>query len=507
MSVKKIKSALISVFYKDGLDDIVKTLSENNVKIYSTGGTYNFITDLGIKAEKVEDLTTYPSILGGRVKTLHPLVFGGILARRDNDTDLDQMKQYGIPEIDMVVVDLYPFEETVKNTTDNQAIIEKIDIGGISLIRAAAKNYKDVLIVSNRNQYAKVNAMLREKDCYTTETERRNFAAEAFMTSSGYDTQIFKYFNRTENISTFRESCDNVYPLRYGENPHQKGVFFGDPAEMFDKLHGKELSYNNLLDVDAAVGLIDEFSETTVAIIKHNNACGVASRETILQAWTDALACDPVSAFGGVIAANACIDETVAEEINKLFFEIILAPDYTEKALEILEQKKNRIILRRKNFDKVSYTFKSVLNGVLWQDRDNITEGKDDMKPVTPVAPTDKQLEDLIFANIIVKHSKSNSIVLAKNKQLCASGIGQTSRVDSLKQAIAKAKNFGFDLNGAVMSSDAYFPFSDCVEIAYKEGIMAVVQPGGSIRDKDSIDFCTANGMAMVFTGVRHFKH
>ncbi|MBO7522566.1 MAG: bifunctional phosphoribosylaminoimidazolecarboxamide formyltransferase/IMP cyclohydrolase PurH, partial [Bacteroidales bacterium] len=288
---------------------------------------------------------------------------------------------------------------------------------------------------------------------------------------------------------------------------HQKGVFFGDPAEMFDKLHGKELSYNNLLDVDAAVGLIDEFSETTVAIIKHNNACGVASRGTILQAWTDALACDPVSAFGGVIAANACIDETVAEEINKLFFEIILAPDYTEKALEILEQKKNRIILRRKNFDKVSYTFKSVLNGVLWQDRDNITEGKDDMKPVTPVAPTDKQLEDLIFANIIVKHSKSNSIVLAKNKQLCASGIGQTSRVDSLKQAIAKAKNFGFDLNGAVMSSDAYFPFSDCVEIAYKEGIMAVVQPGGSIRDKDSIDFCSANGMAMVFTGVRHFKH
>lgn len=507
MSDKKIKSALISVFYKDGLDDIVKTLAANDVKIYSTGGTYSFITDLGIKAEKVEDLTTYPSILGGRVKTLHPLVFGGILARRDNATDLEQMGQYGIPEIDMVVVDLYPFEETVKNTTDNQAIIEKIDIGGISLIRAAAKNYKDVLIVSNRSQYSKVNALLTEKGCSTSEEDRWQFAAEAFMTSSGYDTQIFKYFNRTADVATFRESQDFVYPLRYGENPHQKGVYFGNPDDMFDKLHGKELSYNNLLDVDAAVGLIDEFSETTVAIIKHNNACGVASRPTIMQAWTDALACDPVSAFGGVIAANACIDEAVAEEINKLFFEIIMAPEYTEKALEILEQKKNRIILRRKDFEKPTYTFKSVLNGVLWQERDNSTECKEDMKPVTPVVPTDKQIEDLIFANILVKHSKSNSIVLAKNKQLCASGIGQTSRVDSLKQAIAKAKSFGFDLNGAVMSSDAYFPFSDCVEIAHKEGIMAVVQPGGSIRDKDSIDYCLANGMAMVFTGVRHFKH
>lgn len=507
MSDIKIKSALISVFYKDGLDEIVKNLASLGVKIYSTGGTYDFIKGLGVTAEKVEDLTSYPSILGGRVKTLHPLVFGGILARRENAKDLEQMKEYGIPEIDLVIVDLYPFEETVRNSTDHQAIIEKIDIGGISLIRAAAKNYKDVLIVSNRAQYGRLNALLNEKQGFTSETDRKTYAAEAFMTSSGYDTQIFKYFNQQENIPVFREGVDTVYPLRYGENPHQKGVFYGDPDKLFDKLHGKELSYNNLLDVDAAVGLIDEFDETTVVIIKHNNACGVASRDTILEAYKSALACDPVSAFGGVIITNTEVNDEVAEEINKLFFEIIIAPGYTEGALAMLETKKNRIILRRKEHQKSNYSFRSVLNGVLWQERDNSTEAIADMRPVTPKVPNSSQVEDLVFANIIVKHSKSNAIVLAKNRQLCASGIGQTSRVDSLKQAIAKAKSFGMDLDGAVMASDAYFPFGDSVEIAHKAGIKAVVQPGGSVRDSESIDYCANNGLAMVFTGIRHFKH
>lgn len=507
MNNKQIKSALISVFYKDGLDEIVKTLAANGVKIFSTGGTYSFITDLGIAAEKVEDLTSYPSILGGRVKTLHPLVFGGILGRRDNATDIDQMKQYGIPEIDLVIVDLYPFEETVKNSTDNQAIIEKIDIGGISLIRAAAKNYKDVLIVSNRSQYEKVNTLLSENGCITSEEDRRTFAAEAFLTSSGYDSHIFNYFNREAGICAFREATDTIYPLRYGENPHQQAVFFGNPDDMFDKLWGKELSYNNLLDIDSAVRLIDEFNETTVVIIKHTNACGVASRQTILEAWNAALACDPVSAFGGVIIANAAIDEATATEIDKLFFEIIIAPDFSEKALSILEQKKNRRILRRKTTGQSGYMFKSVLNGILWQETDKNAEVKADMKAVTPAIPTNKQFDDLSFANIIVKHSKSNAIVLAKDKQLCASGIGQTSRVDSLKQAIAKAQSFGFDLNGAVMASDAYFPFADCVQIANEAGINAIVQPGGSVRDQDSIDYCTQNDVAMVFTGIRHFKH
>lgn len=507
MSDKKIKSALISVFYKDGLDDIVKLLAKLNVKIYSTGGTYDFIEGLGIKAEKVEDLTSYPSILGGRVKTLHPLVFGGILGRRDNEKDIEQMKEYGIPEIDMVIVDLYPFEETVKNNAEHQAIIEKIDIGGISLIRAAAKNYKDVLIVSNKDQYPKILDLLKSKGGSTSEEDRKLFAAEAFMTSSGYDTHIFNYFNGEAGIVAFRESIDSVYPLRYGENPHQKGVFFGNPDELFDKLHGKELSYNNLLDVDAAVSLIDEFEETTVVIIKHNNACGVASRDDITEAWKSALACDPVSAFGGVIITNAKINEEAAEEIDKLFFEIIIAPEYAEGALTTLERKKNRIILRRKESPKSNVMFRSLLDGVLWQERDRSSEQIFDMSPVTPKVPNNSQVEDLVFANIIVKHSKSNAIVLAKDKQLCASGIGQTSRVDALKQAIAKAQSFGFELEGAVMASDAYFPFPDCVEIAHKAGIKAVVQPGGSVRDNESIEYCTNNGMAMVFTGVRHFKH
>lgn len=507
MSSKTIRSALISVYYKDGLEDIVRKLDELKVRIFSTGGTYSFISELGIKAEKVEDLTTYPSILGGRVKTLHPNVFGGILARRDNKEDLGQLAQYKIPEIDLVVVDLYPFEETVRTTTSEEDIIEKIDIGGISLIRAAAKNHNDVLIISGREQYADLLKILSERNGITTADERRLFAAKAFMTSSHYDTAIFKYFNRKENLPVFRESVNDSYPLRYGENPHQKGIFFGNPDNYFNKLHGKELSYNNLLDLDAAVSLIDEFKEATFVIIKHNNACGVATRSNLQDAWKDALACDPVSAYGGVIATNRNIDETVAVEIDRLFFEIIIAPGLSEAAISILTQKKNRIILVRKETESAKFSFRSLLNGVLWQEKDLSTQTEADMKLVTDRKPSAKELEDLVFANIIVKHSKSNAIVLAKNRQLCASGIGQTSRVDSLRQAVEKAGTFGFDLKGAVMASDAFFPFPDCVEIAHKAGIVAVVQPGGSVRDQDSVNYCKANGMTMVVTGIRHFKH
>jgi phosphoribosylaminoimidazolecarboxamide formyltransferase/IMP cyclohydrolase len=507
MSEKKIRSALISVFYKEGLDDIVRTLHKLKVKIYSTGGTFSFLKDLGIPAEKVEDLTTYPSILGGRVKTLHPSVFGGILARRENQEDMEQVARYGIPEIDLVIVDLYPFEQTVKSVTDENEIIEKIDIGGISLIRAAAKNYNDVLVVSGREQYPSLLSLLKEKNGVTDLQQRRYYAAEAFKTSSNYDTAIFRYFNREAGIPVFRESINESYPLRYGENPHQKGLFFGDPGQLFDKLHGKEISYNNFLDIESALNLIDEFSETTAVIIKHNNACGVASRNNITEAWKAALACDPVSAYGGVIVTNVTIDETAATEIDRIFFEIIIAPGYSDKALDILEQKKNRIILHRKESPKSRHTFRSLLNGVLWQERDNSTETGKEMKPVTDRLPEPSEIEDLVFANIIVKHSKSNAIVLARNRQLCASGIGQTSRVDSLKQAIEKAKSFGFDLKGAVMASDAFFPFADCVEIAHKAGITAIVEPGGSVRDKESIDYCSSNGVAMVFTGIRHFKH
>jgi phosphoribosylaminoimidazolecarboxamide formyltransferase / IMP cyclohydrolase len=507
MSEKRIRSALISVFYKDGLDDIVRMLHSLDIKIFSTGGTFSFINELGIPAEKVEDLTTYPSILGGRVKTLHPSVFGGILARREVAEDLEQLEKYRIPEIDLVIVDLYPFEETLKTVTDNDAIIEKIDIGGISLIRAAAKNYNDVLIISGREQYPGLLAILNESKGFTTLGERRHYAARAFQTSSHYDTAIFRYFNRNEGIQAFRESIDTSYPLRYGENPHQKGVFFGDPNLVFDKLHGKEISYNNLLDLDAALSLIDEFDSTTFVIIKHNNACGVASRENAVTAWKDALACDPVSAFGGVIVTNVAVDESAAAEIDKIFFEIIIAPDYSPSALEILKQKKNRIILRRKGKGRDEYTFRSLLGGVLWQQRDNSTESANEMKSVTKRIPRPEELDDLVFANIIVKHSKSNAIVIAKNRQLCASGIGQTSRVDAMKQAIEKAGAFGFDLKGAVMASDAYFPFADSVEIAHKAGITAIVEPGGSVRDQDSIDYCSSNDVAMVFTGIRHFKH
>ncbi|MGE5420590.1 MAG: bifunctional phosphoribosylaminoimidazolecarboxamide formyltransferase/IMP cyclohydrolase [Chloroflexota bacterium] len=507
MSDKRIQSALISVFYKDGLEEIVRLLDKMGVRIFSTGGTYNFITELGIKAEKVEDLTSYPSILGGRVKTLHPSVFGGILARRENQGDLKQLKDYKIPEIDLVIVDLYPFEETLKSTENEADIIEKIDIGGISLIRAAAKNHNDVIIVSGREQYPAFINLLREKNGVTSMEDRRLYAAMAFMTSSHYDAAIFNYFNRKAQLPVFRESINQSYPLRYGENPHQKGVFFGDPDKIFDKLHGREISYNNLLDLDSAINLIDEFSGTTYVIIKHNNACGAASRTTAIDAWKDALACDPVSAFGGIIATNVPVDDAVATEIDKIFFEIIVAPGYSPEALEILRQKKNRIILVRKPFTPDKHVYRSLLNGVLWQDRDMSTEKAGLMKPVTERTPSAQEIDDLIFANIIVKHSKSNAIVLAKNRQLCASGIGQTSRVDALKQAVEKAKSFGFDLNGAVMASDAYFPFADSVELAHKAGITAVVQPGGSVRDADSVNYCSANGIAMVFTGIRHFKH
>jgi phosphoribosylaminoimidazolecarboxamide formyltransferase/IMP cyclohydrolase len=507
MSNKKINSALISVYCKDGLADIVTRLRDLGVKIFSTGGTYSFIKDLGIPVESVENLTTYPSILGGRVKTLHPSVFGGILARRENIEDKEQLSKYNIPEIDLVIVDLYPFEDTVAHVTDEDEIIEKIDIGGISLIRAGAKNYNDVLIVSGRDQYSALLNLLNKGKGQTSLEERRHFGAEAFKTTSHYDTTIFDYFNREAKIPVFRKSINVSAGLRYGENPHQKGIFFGHPEEIFDKLHGKEISYNNLLDIDAAVNLIDEFTETTIAIIKHNNACGVASRDNLPDAWKDSLACDPVSAFGGIIITNAAIDEITAKEIDKIFFEVIIAPEYSEKTLEILKQKKNRIILAKKTGLKTYSGFRSLLNGVLWQENDNSMESVAEMKPVTIRIPEPGEFEDLVFANIIVKHSKSNAIVLAKNKQLCASGIGQTSRVDALKQAIEKAHSFGFDLTGSVMASDAFFPFADSVEIAHKAGVSAIVQPGGSVKDQESIDYCSRNGVAMVFTGIRHFKH
>jgi phosphoribosylaminoimidazolecarboxamide formyltransferase/IMP cyclohydrolase len=507
MSEKRIRSALISVYYKEGLDEIVRLLHELDVAIWSTGGTFSFITGLGIPASKVEELTTYPSILGGRVKTLHPSVFGGILARREMPEDIGQLKEYNIPEIDLVIVDLYPFINSVDSGASDEEIIEKIDIGGISLIRAAGKNYKDVLIVSDRSQYPALIDMLTNRKGCSSLSERHHFAAMAFMISSNYDTAIFKYFNREEGINVFRESINESYPLRYGENPHQKGVFYGNTEKLFDKLHGKEISYNNLLDIESALGLIDEFSETTVVIIKHNNACGVASRDDLKEAWGLALACDPVSAFGGVIVTNVTVDEDAAAEIDRIFFEIIIAPGFTEKAFDILCQKKNRIILKRNDVIRPVVGFRSLLNGVLWQERDNSTENEDVMKPVTVRKPESSEIRDLVFANKIVKHSKSNAIVLARDAQLCASGIGQTSRVDALKQAIEKAGVFGLDLKGSVMASDAFFPFPDCVEIAHRAGITAVVEPGGSVRDQESVDYCSANGIAMVFTGVRHFKH
>jgi len=505
-TLKKIKNALISVYYKDGLEDVLKKLDELGINIFSTGGTYKFIKDKGFDARTVESVTSYPSILGGRVKTLHPKVFGGILARREQADDRQQVEEYEIPLFDLVIVDLYPFEETIKNTTDKTEIIEKIDIGGISLIRAAAKNFNDVLVVPSSTMYSELIELLDKNNGSTDVDDRRYFAAQAFNISSHYDTLIFNWMNPC-SIQTFKQSFMQPHELRYGENPHQKGIFYGNLEEVFEQLHGKAISYNNLLDLDAAIHLISDFNETTFAVIKHNNACGLASRENLTEAWKDALAGDPVSAFGGVLVSNKTIDEETAAEINKIFFEIIIAPGYDEKALEILKTKKNRIILKKKTYRFPGFQYRSLLNGVLTQDKDLVTETPEDLKTVTKKSPTEREVEDLLFANKIVKHTKSNTIVLAKNKQLVGSGTGQTSRVDALKQAIDKARAFELELEGAVMASDAFFPFADSVEIAGNAGINAVVQPGGSIRDADSVNYCDEHDMSMVFTGRRHFKH
>ncbi|CAN5483192.1 bifunctional phosphoribosylaminoimidazolecarboxamide formyltransferase/IMP cyclohydrolase [soil metagenome] len=504
---KKIKNALISVYYKDNLEPVIHQLNALGVTIFSTGGTQEFIEKLGVAVTPVESLTSYPSILGGRVKTLHPKIFGGILSRRELQSDIDQLEEYEIPEIDLVIVDLYPFEETVKSGAAEQAIIEKIDIGGISLIRAAAKNFKDVVIVSSKNDYTYVHdTILVAQKGESTLENRRQLAANAFNISSHYDTAIFNYFNG-DNTTAFKQSIQEAQVLRYGENPHQKGVFYGNLEEMFTKWNGKELSYNNLLDVDAAVSLISEFTDTTFAILKHNNACGIASRPKLVDAYLAALAGDPTSAFGGVLITNKEIDLATAEEIHKLFCEVIIAPAYDVKAIELLKSKPNRIILQQKKVALAAKSFRTLLNGVIEQDKDSKTETKTDMQTVTKTSPSADELRDLEFANKIVKHTKSNTIVLAKNSQLLASGVGQTSRVDALQQAIVKANNYGFDLKGSVMASDAFFPFPDCVEIANKAGVTAVVQPGGSIKDKDSIAYCDANGVSMVMTGTRHFKH
>lgn len=509
MSEIKIKSALISVFNKDGLEPIIKELDKQNVVIYSTGGTQKFINDLGIEVIRVEDLTSYPSILGGRVKTLHPKVFGGILNRRDNDNDKKELKDYEIPQIDLVIVDLYPFEKTVSSNASQAEIIEKIDIGGISLIRAAAKNYKDVACISSKEDYNLFLNMLKQKNGNLSIIERELFALKSFNISSNYDSAIFNYFNSKNEIDALKISDDKPKVLRYGENPHQKGYFYGEFEKVFDKIHGKELSYNNLLDVDAAVSLILEFknNKPTFAIMKHNNACGIATRDTIKQAYIDALAADPVSAFGGVLISNSEIGIEVADLINSLFCEVVIAPKFTKEALDILKQKKNRIILVLKDFEEPELIVRSCLNGYLAQQKDNHTDDLNDFKFSTTLKPNENQIEDLLFASKICKNTKSNTIVLVKNKQLLASGTGQTSRVDALNQAIHKAISFKFDLNGAAMASDAFFPFPDCVEIANKNGINSVIQPGGSIKDNLSIDYCNKNEIPMVFTGFRHFKH
>lgn len=500
--IKKIQSALISVFYKDGLEQTVRLLNQHNIPIYSTGGTRSFIEGLGVSVQAVEDLTGYPSILGGRVKTLHPNVFGGILARRENNQDLTELNTYQIPEIDLVIVDLYPFEETLNKGGNHDEIIEKIDIGGVSLIRAAAKNFEDVTIISNKNQFGILNEVLEKNNAETTLLIRKKLAAEAFVLTSSYDNLIGNWMSEADVAET------NKTPLRYGENPHQKAYFQGHLNDAFEKLSGKELSYNNLLDIDAAVQLINEFSEPSFAIIKHNNACGIASRSTLFEAWTAALACDPVSAFGGILIANRSIDAQTAQSIHPLFFEVLLAPGYDNAAIEILTHNKpNRILLRLKPFSFPNEHVRTALNGLLVQDRNAAETNIHSFKTVTKKSPSSSEMEDLVFANKIVKHTKSNCIVLCKAKTLLASGTGQTSRVDALKQAIEKAKHFSFDLKDGVMASDAFFPFPDCVELAEKAGITAVVQPGGSVKDGLSIEYCDQHSMAMVFTGVRHFKH
>ena len=497
------------MFSKNGLEPIVKKLKDQGVTIYSTGGTQKFINDLGIEVVAVEAVTDYPSILGGRVKTLHPKVFGGILNRQDNDSDVREMDSFNIPQIDLVIVDLYPFEKTVASGASHQDIIEKIDIGGISLIRAAAKNFKDVMCVSSVDDYSEFLELLSENNGAMTYEDRQRFAAKSFNVSSHYDSAIFNYFNRDSASTTLKLSETNGTVLRYGENPHQKGYFFGDFEAMFEKLHGKALSYNNLLDVDAAVNLMNEFigEAPTFAVLKHNNACGIAQRNSLHQAYVDALAGDPVSAFGGVLISNSEIDVSTAEEIHKLFCEVVIAPSFSPEALMVLKGKKNRILMIQKLTELPASSVRSCLNGYLVQDKDGITDSAEILETVTELGPTANEVEDLLFASKLCKHTKSNTIVLAKGKQLCASGTGQTSRVDALNQAIHKAKSFGFELEGSVMASDAFFPFPDCVEIAEKAGITAVIQPGGSIKDQLSIDYCNENKVAMVFTKTRHFKH
>ena len=505
--IKKINTALISVYHKDGLDEILRQLATHGVRFLSTGGTQRFIQEQGYACDAVEDLTGYPSILGGRVKTLHPKVFGGILARRDNAGDREQLGQYEIPEIDLVIVDLYPFEDTVASGASEAEIIEKIDIGGISLIRGAAKNFNDVAIVASKAQYGMLLSMLEEHgDAVTTLAERRQLACEAFAVSSGYDSHIFSYF-AGDDPSSLRLAIDGRKSLRYGENPHQRGYYYGDFDRMFTQLHGKEISYNNLLDIDAAVSLIGDFVEPTFVIMKHNNACGLATRPTLCAAFQAALSGDPVSAFGGVHVSNRAIDAATAQEMNKVFIEVCIAPGYSDEALEILQQKKNRVILVMHEARLSRTTCRSVLGGALVQERDSRVETAADLRQATTEAVSATQTADLLMANIIVKHSKSNAIVLVKDQMLVGSGVGQTSRVDALRQAIEKARSFGHDLTGAVMASDAFFPFGDCVQIAHEAGITAVIQPGGSVRDQESIDYCNAHGVAMVMTGIRHFKH
>lgn len=507
MTAKKITRALISVFYKDGLDPIIHSLASHGVEFVSTGGTQQFIEKLGYKVTPVESLTGYPSIFGGRVKTLHPAVFGGILYRRENAEDIAQAKQYNIPAIDLVIVDLYPFEETVAKGGSEEDIIEKIDIGGISLIRAAAKNFQDTLIVSSREQYDETLFLLEGRDGQTTLKDRKHFAAMAFDVTSHYDSAIFNYFNSNNQVTSFKQSVQDGESLRYGENPHQQGTFFGKLNDVFEKLNGKDLSYNNLVDVDAAINLVQEFDETAFVIIKHTNACGAATGSSVKEAYQKAFQADTISAFGGVLASNKKIDKAAAEEMNSLFFEILSAPDFDADALAILTSKKNRIILKQKKKVESKLQFKNLLNGVLAQQPDWKTDSKEDLKTVTNRQPSEKEINALLFASKICKHTKSNTIILAVDGQLIASGVGQTSRVDALKQAIEKAKSFNLSLKSAVMASDAFFPFPDCVEIAHNAGIEAVIQPGGSIKDQDSINYCNSQNMAMVFTGFRHFKH
>jgi phosphoribosylaminoimidazolecarboxamide formyltransferase/IMP cyclohydrolase len=508
MHLKKIKSALISVYHKKGLDSIVRLLHEHGVVIYSTGGTQTYIEENDIPVKSVENLTSYPSILSGRVKTLHPKVFGGILARREDD-HLDQLATFEIPEIDLVIVDLYPFEETVANTSEEEQIIEKIDIGGISLIRAGAKNYRDVLVVSSSADYPFLENLLREKNGSSDLTDRKRLARRAFMVSSHYDTAIFSYFNLAGDEQVFKQSIHQNHELRYGENPHQVATFYGDLTQMFELLGGKPLSYNNLVDVDAACGLMSEFqdSQPTFAVLKHTNPCGVATRTTVFDAWEAALAGDNISAFGGILIANTKIDLQTAESINRIFYEVLIAPEFDPDALALLRKKKKRILLRLKAYASHSNQHKSLLNGVIYQDMDRKMESIEDLTQATKRAPTEMMIEELLFANKCVKHLKSNTIVLAKGQQLIGMGCGQTSRVDALRQAIIKAKQFNFDVEGSVMASDAFFPFPDCVEIADQAGVVAVIQPGGSIKDQESIDYCDQHEMVMVMTGTRHFKH